>query len=43
MLGYNGLERLSTVEVFEPETKKWKRVAPISKPRRFIFYMIAFK
>jgi N-acetylneuraminic acid mutarotase len=31
--GYNGLERLSTVEVFEPETKKWKRVAPISKPR----------
>ncbi len=33
--GYNGLERLSTVEVFEPESKKWKRVSSISKPRRF--------
>lgn len=32
--GYNGLERLSTVEVFEPDSKKWKRVSSISKPRR---------
>jgi hypothetical protein len=27
------LERLSTVEIFEPEIKKWKRISPISKPR----------
>ncbi len=31
--GYNGLERLATVEVFEPDCKKWKRVASISRPR----------
>ena len=31
--GYNGLERLTTVEVFEPASKKWRRVAPLSKPR----------
>ena len=31
--GYNGLERLSTVEVFESDVKRWKKIASISKPR----------
>lgn len=32
--GYDGQERLSTVEVFEPDLKKWKKVSPMNCKRR---------
>jgi kelch-like protein 18 len=32
--GYNGSERLSTVEVFDAETKRWSRVACMNCKRR---------
>lgn len=32
--GYNGSERLSTVEVFDPENKSWNKVAPMNCKRR---------
>lgn len=35
--GYNGLERLSTVEVFELHLKQWRQVAPMNTRRRYIY------
>ncbi len=32
--GYNGLDRLNTVEVFDSEEKKWSRVASMNCKRR---------
>lgn len=34
--GYNGTERLETVEIFDPVEKLWKGAAPLSCPRRYI-------
>ena len=34
--GYNGAERLDTVEIFDPVEKKWTAVAPLSCPRRSV-------
>ncbi len=33
--GYNGMERLNTVEVFDAETKRWSRVASMICKRRY--------
>ena len=32
--GYNGTNRLNTVEVFDSETKRWSRVASMNCKRR---------
>ena len=32
--GYDGTDRLSTVEVFEQETKRWRKVASMNCKRR---------
>ena len=32
--GYNGTERLNTVEVFDSESKRWSRVASMNCKRR---------
>jgi kelch-like protein 18 len=32
--GYNGTERLNTVEVFDAVSKQWSRVAPMTCKRR---------
>lgn len=34
--GYNGAERLSTVEVFDPVHKTWNKVAPMHYKRRLV-------
>ena len=34
--GYNGSDRLNTVEVFDSKTKKWSRVASMKCKRRQI-------
>jgi len=34
--GYNGAERLSTVEVFDPVHKTWNKVAPMHYKRRSV-------
>ena len=33
--GYNGTERLNTVEVFDADTKVWSRVASMNCKRRW--------
>ena len=33
--GYNGTDRLNTVEVFDAETKRWSRVASMNCKRRY--------
>jgi kelch-like protein 18 len=33
--GYNGTERLNTVEVFDAISKQWSKVAPMNCKRRF--------
>lgn len=33
--GYNGIERLSSVEVFDPAMKSWNIVSPMHRKRRF--------
>ena len=33
--GYNGTERLNTVEVFDSESKRWSRVASMNCKRRY--------
>lgn len=41
--GYNGIERLSSVEVFDPATKSWNIVSPMHRKRRSVIrYMTAF-
>ncbi len=34
--GYDGQERLNTVEVFDPELAQWKLVAPMNCRRRYL-------
>lgn len=34
--GYNGSERLSTVEVYDPYQKSWKIIAPMHCKRRYV-------
>jgi kelch-like protein 18 len=34
--GYNGHERLSTVEVFDPQKRAWSRVSPMHFKRRLV-------
>lgn len=34
--GYDGQSRLSTVEVYNPETDSWTRVSSMNSQRRFI-------
>lgn len=34
--GYNGIERLSSVEVFDPSTKSWNIVSPMHRKRRSV-------
>lgn len=36
--GYNGVERLSSVEVFDPATKSWNIVSPMHRKRRLILF-----
>jgi len=38
--GYNGIDRLSSVEVFDPAKKSWNIVSPMHRKRRFIFHLI---
>lgn len=33
--GYNGSERLNTVEVFDANSKQWSKVSPMNCKRRF--------
>ena len=33
--GYNGTDRLNTVEVFDADTKRWGRVASMNCKRRY--------
>lgn len=33
--GYNGTERLSTVEVYDPFLKSWKIISPMQCKRRY--------
>lgn len=40
--GYDGQERLNTVEVFEPVSKKWRVVAPMLCKRRFEVHSTIF-
>lgn len=35
--GYNGTDRLNTVEVFDAETKRWSRIASMKCKRRFVY------
>lgn len=37
--GYNGIERLSSVEVFDPSTKSWNIVSPMHRKRRSILIL----
>lgn len=34
--GYNGTDRLNTVEVFDAETKQWSKVASMNCKRRYV-------
>lgn len=34
--GYDGQSRLSTVEVYNPETDSWTRVSSMNSQRRFV-------
>lgn len=34
--GYNGFDRLATVEVFDSVTKCWNKIAPMNCKRRFV-------
>lgn len=34
--GYNGSERLSTAEVFDPVDRVWRRVSPMHFNRRLV-------
>lgn len=36
--GYNGVERLCSVEVFDPATKSWTIVSPMHRKRRLILF-----
>lgn len=38
--GYNGSERLSTVEVFDPNKKEWSLVSSMHCKRRFVWNLI---
>ena len=46
--GYNGSDRLDTVEVFDAETKRWSRVVctdfpkKLKNPTKFCFHGIFF-
>lgn len=39
--GYDGHERLNTVEMFDPECNDWKLVAPMLGKRRYVTYCMA--